>query len=158
MLLPGLPGCVAIGAFLSVVPIGLFSDALLVVLHLPTFVALLEPSVVFSRRVRDGRRVSPVGVAAVVGGLIASVGLMLIPSTMVLTDRGWAWVYGFTWAVLPIVALVGSTLAAGLTGAVVGLAWLVRRWSRSLRACSEAPEDRTKAVAVERGQTLQDRR
>jgi hypothetical protein len=129
---------VVLGAFVSVVPIALCSGAVLAVVHLPTFAALLEPSAELSCRVRDGQRVSPIAIAAVVGGLVSSVGLMLIPSTMVLMDGGCAWIYGFTWAVLPIFGLAGSALAAGLMAALVGLAWLVRRWSRAVSACSGA--------------------
>ena len=128
LLLPGLPGCVVLGAFVSVAPIALFSDPCLVLLHLPTFIALLQPAVAFSSRARDGHRVSPIAIAAVVGGLVASVALMLLPLMLVPMSRQHGWIYGFTWIVVPIFGLVGSALAAVLAALVVGIAWLVRRW------------------------------
>jgi len=128
LLLPGLPGCVVIGAFVSVLPIALFSHALLVIVHLPTFVALLEPAVVVSCRAQNGERASPIAIAAIVGGLVASVSLMMIPAAMVGADRECAWNYWFTWILVPVVGLAGTALAAGLAATLVGFAWLARRW------------------------------
>jgi hypothetical protein len=128
LLVPRLPWCVVLGAFVSVVPIALFADALLVPVHLPTFVALLEPAVALSCRARDGQRVSPIAIAAVVGGLIASIASMMAPATVVQMDRRCSWVYALSWIVLPILGLVGSALAAGITAIVIGIASLVRRW------------------------------
>jgi hypothetical protein len=123
-----LPGCVVVGAFVSLAPIALYSDGLLMLVHVPTFLALLDPAVVLTVRARNGQRVSPIAIAAVVGGLVASVALMLVPAVAVQSDPKCSWVYGLTWVVLPVLGLVGSSLAALLAAAVVGLAWLPRRW------------------------------
>jgi hypothetical protein len=128
LLLPGLPGCVVVGALVGLLPIAVFSDLSLVLLHLPTFAALLVAAVEFSCRTRDRQSTSPILIAATVGGLLASVALMLIPAIAAQTDRDCACLYLVTWIVLPIVGLVGSALGAGLAGALLGLAWVVRRW------------------------------
>ncbi len=131
LLLPGLPWCVGIGALVSLLPIALVSDVMFLVAHLPTFVVLYVPAVDLSCRAREGQSVSRVAIAAVVGGLIASVALMLIRAAVVRMDRECGWIYGFTWLVLPIFGLVASALAAGFAAAVVGVARVVSRLRRN---------------------------
>lgn len=111
-LVRSLPWLVAVGALLSLTPL-LFDPALLLA-HAPTFIVLLGYALVFARGARKGQSPSPVSVAAVVGGLGVSIGLMLVPVAAMREDPKSVGIYWSTWLLLPILGLVGSGLAAGL--------------------------------------------
>jgi hypothetical protein len=107
-----LPWIVLVGGVLTLMPL-VFSPILLVA-HLPTFSALWVQASGFARRARGGERSSPVALAAVGSGLIASVGLMLVPILAMGEDPLSGVIYWFTWILLPIFALVASGLVAAL--------------------------------------------
>ena len=86
----------------------------LVVAHVPTFLGLLGFALSFARRSRHGESISPVAIAAVVGGLFASVALMLIPLAAMHEDPKSIGIYWYTWILLPVFAIVGSGIGAAM--------------------------------------------
>jgi hypothetical protein len=111
-----LPWCVLVSALLTLAPILILLDVLILVAHLPTFVVLLACTIDLAWRVRQGQIVSPITVAGFVGGLGASVALMGLMAIGVLEDPTAGMFYFFTWMLLPIFALVGSGFAAAVVG------------------------------------------
>jgi hypothetical protein len=110
-----LPWCVLAAALVTLAPLAQL-DVLILVVHLPTFVVLLAYAISLAGHARKGQIVSPVAVAGVLGGLGASVALMGFLAVGMLEDGTVGFFYFSTWMLLPILALVGSGLAAAVVG------------------------------------------
>jgi len=111
-----LPWCVVVGGLVTLTPLVILPEILILIAHLPTFVVLLAYAIDLGRRVRRGQVVSTIAIAGVVGGLGASVALMGLMAIGMLEDGTVGIFYFITWMLLPIFALGGSGLAAALAG------------------------------------------
>lgn len=113
----------AVSGLVTLAPIVVLLDVVVLLAHLPTFVVLLAWAIDLAGSVRRDQAVSPIAIAGFVGGLGASVALMGLMAIGVLEDATAGMFYFFTSMILPILAVVGSGLAA----AVVGLGRLAFR-------------------------------
>jgi len=111
-----LPWGISLGGLVTLTPILVVPDVLVLIAHLPTYVVLLAHAIDLARRVRKGQMVSTVTIAGLVGGLVPSLALMGFLGIGMLEDGTVAIFYLASWMFLPIVALVGSALAAAAFG------------------------------------------